>query len=212
MTRRRPNKEGAVDPGSEDDALWAHVARTVTRLESLRRANRPIADDRREGDHPRRMDPAVQKSSATALPPTPRALAHAKIDIARMPGPSAMEPRKVKRVAKGRDEIDARVDLHGLRQGEAHGVLRAFLIRAHNNGHRLVLVITGKGKPDDVDRHAPFDLFQDRDRGVLRRNVPRWLSEPDLRSVVVGHTSAHAKHGGDGAFYVQLRNRDKYRG
>lgn len=76
----------------------------------------------------------------------------------------------------------------------------------------MVLVITGKGREADEDRHAPFDMFQERDRGVLRRNVPRWLAEPELRSIVVGYTSAHVKHGGDGAFYVQLRNRDKHRG
>ena len=130
----------------------------------------------------------------------------------RSPGPGSIEPRKAKRVAKGRDEIEARIDLHGMRQAEAHGVLRGFLMRAHQSGLRMVLVITGKGRADDHDRHAPFVMFQDRDRGVLRRNVPRWLAEPELRSIVVGHTNAHVKHGGDGAFYVQLRNRDKHRG
>ena len=55
-------------------------------------------------------------------------------------------------------------------------------------------------------------MYQDRDRGVLRRNVPRWLAEPELRMIVVGYTSAHARHGGEGAFYVQLRNPEKHRG
>ena len=42
-------------------------------------------------------------------------------------------------------------------------------------------------------------------RGVLRRNVPAWLDEPELRAVVLGYTTAGVRHGGEGALYVQLR-------
>ena len=206
---KRRGKDGLSD---EDEALWAHVARSVTRIAARRRASRPAAPSDEADSHPKRA-----KSSSGLVPPgTSAAVARAAPVLpgspARQPGPGTIEPRKVKRLSKGRDEIEARIDLHGMRQVEAHGVLRGFLMRAHRNGLRMVLVITGKGRDDDHDRHAPFDLFQDRDRGVLRRNVPRWLAEPDLRAIVVGHTSAHVKHGGDGAFYVQLRNREKFRG
>ena len=44
---------------------------------------------------------------------------------------------------------------------------------------------------------------------MLKRNVPRWLAEPELRSIVVGLTTAAIRHGGDGALYVQLRRRDR---
>ncbi len=205
---KRRDKNGL---SSEDEALWLHVARTVTRVELRRQVNRPVQVETEL------HAPGKQESSSTA----PRMLAnwstHPKslLEVrspVRLPGPGTIEPRKARRVAKGHDEIEARIDLHGMRQSEAHGALRGFLVRAHQNGLRMVLVITGKGRADDHDRHAPFDLFQDRDRGVLRRNVPRWLAEPELRAIVVGHTSASARHGGDGAFYVQLRNREKFRG
>ena len=74
--------------------------------------------------------------------------------------------------------------------------LRAFLRDAHANGHRTVLVITGKGK-----------LGAESDRGVLRRQVPQWLALPEFRALVVGFEEAHIGHGGEGALYVRLRRR-----
>lgn len=192
---------------TEDEALWAHVTDSVTRIKLKRRVSRAVADES-EGE-------ARPKRSAPVLHPH----AHVKpvhqvspVVAARAIPQAPIEPRKAKRVARGRDEIEARIDLHGMRQSEAHGALRGFLHRAFHNGCRMVLVITGKGRDADEDRHAPFDMFQDRDRGVLRRNVPRWLAEPDMRAIVVGYASAHVRHGGDGAFYVQLRNPEKFRG
>ena len=42
---------------------------------------------------------------------------------------------------------------------------------------------------------------------VLKRNVPRWLAEPELAAIVVGFTEAAVSHGGEGALYVHLRKR-----
>jgi DNA-nicking Smr family endonuclease len=200
-------RRGPGDVTNEDAELWAHVARTVTRAEGLKKRARPVAEIGEGAAHPKRSAP-VAHPEAHARPvirqPSPV--------LSRGPPPAPIEPRKIRRVVRGRDEIEARIDLHGMRQVEAHGALLGFLQRAFHSGYRMVLVITGKGREADEDRHAAFDMFQDRDRGVLRRNVPRWLAEPDLRMIVVGHTSAHLKHGGDGAFYVQLRNPEKFRG
>lgn len=124
-----------------------------------------------------------------------------------------LDRRKARRVGSGRVEIDARIDLHGMTQSEAHPALRRFLLNAHADGRRWVLVITGKGAPLDRSLNrsmAPLDGSDSADdvpRGVLRRNVPFWLAEPELRSIVVGFTSAAIRHGGEGALYVQLRKR-----
>ena len=96
-----------------------------------------------------------------------------------------------------------RLDLHGLRQRDAHARLRAFLLEAHADGLRTVLVITGKGGEEQPDRLG--DLAGERQRGVLRRNVPHWLEEPELRAIVLSFTLAGVRHGGAGALYVQLR-------
>lgn len=97
------------------------------------------------------------------------------------------------RVARGRAEIDARMDLHGLTQPEAHAALSRFLHAASARGARLVLVITGKGGGGE--------------RGVLRRQVPQWLALPEFRDFVIGFEDAHIAHGGAGALYVRLRRR-----
>jgi DNA-nicking Smr family endonuclease len=104
----------------------------------------------------------------------------------------------VSALRRGRQGIEGVVDLHGLRQSEAHQVLRGFLHRSQAAGLKVVLVITGKGG-------APTDDSPFGERGVLRRMVPHWLRLPDLRPVVVGFEEAAAHHGGGGALYVRLR-------
>ena len=103
-------------------------------------------------------------------------------------------------VARGKDTIDARLDLHGLTQHEAHDTLLRFLRSASARDARLVLVITGKGKLS-----GKRDVGGDRERGVLRRQVPQWLSLPEFRAYVVGFEDAAIAHGGEGALYVRVR-------
>ena len=102
------------------------------------------------------------------------------------PVPSATD----RQTRRGRVAVDARLDLHGLTQERARGELATTLMRASKRGHRCVLVITGKGRGGE---------------GVLRAQLPRWLSQPDLRPLVSRLAPAHARHGGSGAFYVFLR-------
>ena len=109
-----------------------------------------------------------------------------------------MGRRLKQRVARGREPIDARLDLHGLTQKEAHAALLRFLKRAQADGAKIVLVVTGKGAGRG-ERDASVE------RGVLRRQVPMWLSLPEFRPLIVGFEDAHAGHGGQGALYVRLR-------
>lgn len=104
----------------------------------------------------------------------------------------AIEPGRKGRLSRERDPIDARLDLHGLDQDRARSVLHGFLGRAHDQGFRAVLVITGKGVLGD---------------GVLRRRLPDWLSDPLVRPMVAGFSHAHPRHGGEGAWYVALKRK-----
>ena len=128
-------------------------------------------------------------------------------------GPASMDRRSIKKIARGVIEIDARIDLHGMRQREAHGALRRFLFNAHAKGHRIVLVITGKGKSfrnhnnQIGDDDGDLGFRNSEEPGVLRRNVPHWLGEGDLNAIVAAFTTAHIRHGGDGALYIHLRKR-----
>jgi DNA-nicking Smr family endonuclease len=97
--------------------------------------------------------------------------------------------------------VEARLDLHGLRQREAHAALRRFLKSAQGKGYRHVLVITGKGAAADLSR--PF--YEEDERGVLRQALPHWLAAPDLAHVVLSYSEAPRRLGGEGALYVRLR-------
>ncbi len=111
-----------------------------------------------------------------------------------------------RRTRRGKREIDGRLDLHGLSQIQARAQLHDFLRRARGRGDQCVLVITGKGlKLTTEDPARPFDMFARSEPGVLRRTLPQWLAEPDLRAWVAGYAPAHPKHGGAGAFYVFLK-------
>jgi DNA-nicking Smr family endonuclease len=131
----------------------------------------------------------------------------ARQQVARVPlstKPGELDRRTVRQIGSGKIEIEARLDLHGHHQAQARMRLRAFLLDAHARELKTVLVITGKGgelQPPDPLAHV-MGMPQ---RGVLRRSVPLWLEEPELRAIVLGYTSAGVQHGGEGALYVRLR-------
>jgi DNA-nicking Smr family endonuclease len=165
----------------EERVLW----RTVT--ESIAPLHETPVDVGEFDNAPEIAPPPPPARAAKHVPLPPKAVA------ASAPPPLAPLGRRMRqRVARGREAIDARFDLHGLTQSEAHAALLHFLRTASARGHRLVLVITGKGR-------------RNGEGGVLRRQVPQWLALPEFRSFVVGFEDAHIAHGGEGALYVRLR-------
>ena len=103
-------------------------------------------------------------------------------------------------------EIDGTIDLHGMRQVEAHAALTRFVRARAARGDRTILVITGKGLKQVGDDAAVLV-----ERGVLRAMLPLWLSAPELAPLVAGWDAAAQGHGGEGAFYVRLRRERPYR-
>ena len=178
MSRRRPLSD-------EDEALWFSVVRSVKPLRPGKTKAKAAAKPAPEQDKsvPRRPSKPVPPSAS----PPPK----------KSPPLVPLDKRQRQRVARGRDAIDARIDLHGMTQSEAHAALMHFIQGAQTRGARLVLIVTGKGsgKSDDAAR----------ERGVLRRQVPLWLALPEFRPFVVGFNEAHVAHGGGGALYVRLR-------
>jgi DNA-nicking Smr family endonuclease len=170
----------------EERALWESVAKQTKPLRKKHRAAKAHADP----------SPAETPIPAKSVAP-PKSLPSAKIPQSPRPAPPPLAPlgrRERSQLSRGRKEIDARIDLHGMTQTRAHRALAGFLQRAHSDGLTFVLVITGKGK-----------MGSESERGVLRRQVPQWLSLPEFRSLVVGFEEAHIGHGGEGALYVRIR-------
>ena len=191
MKRRPSNPDLPAPPrrnrllSDEEHALWESVARQTKPLRKKSRAMKPPASP-----------PAAPPAAKTVAPPK-------ELPSATMPRPPRPElpplapigRRERAQLSRGRKEIDARLDLHGMTQTRARRALSAFLQRAHLDGLGFVLVITGKGS--SAAAHSG--------RGVLRRQVPQWLSLPEFRSLVIGFEEAHIGHGGEGALYVRIR-------
>ncbi len=117
-----------------------------------------------------------------------------------------LDGRTAERLRRGLLEPRAKLDLHGYTEDAAHRALLTFLRNARARGHRLVLVVTGRGARKDDE--TALGLAHSRGlRGVLKAAVPRWLNEPEFISIVTGTRAAHRRHGGDGALYVYLRKK-----
>ena len=169
----------------EERELWDLVAKQVKPLRKHRVAKAQAAP----GAGPSPVAPAMRPAPS----PRPAAAAPApRLAKPAMPPLAPLGKRERARLSRGRSEIEARLDLHGMTQMRAHRALTGFLHRAHHEGLTFVLVITGKGRSGG-------------ESGVLRRQVPEWLSLPEFRAFVVGFEEAHIGHGGEGALYVRIR-------
>jgi DNA-nicking Smr family endonuclease len=180
-----PRRKRALS--EEERVLWESVAKQTKPLRKKPRLTKTAHETEA---------PAVAKPIASPSPVSHATLLRpAKPDVPQAPPPLApLGRRERSQLSRGRKEIDARLDLHGMTQTRAHRVLTDFLHRAHADGLTFVLIITGKGK-----------MGAESERGVLRRQVPQWLGLPEFRSLVVGFEEAHVGHGGAGALYVRIR-------
>jgi DNA-nicking Smr family endonuclease len=175
---RRPRRARALS--AEERALWEGVARSAKPLRGRRKP-------RVEAETPSAV--ADNENPVTPAPASPPSAVRA----AKAPPLVPLARRERAHIARGRREIEARLDLHGLTLTRAHAALRRFLVRAQGEGLTLVLVITGKGGRAG------------KGSGALRREVPEWLALAEFRGLVIGFEEAHAAHGGAGALYIRVR-------
>jgi DNA-nicking Smr family endonuclease len=186
----------------EDIDLWRRVA---DRTEKLHRSH---------GFDPDAYAPPVSPSEPTkrgkpawpssVFPPKPKPRTTGYDLAPSLPeklraDPVQMDRKAFGKLKRGKLVPEGRIDLHGMTLDHAHPALARFILSAHGSGKRLVLVITGKGKNRDEGGPIPVRY------GVLRHQVPHWLSMAPLASLVLQVTPAHVSHGGSGAYYVYLR-------
>lgn len=171
---------------SEDRILWGKVARSTRalpgKLDALTEFEAAFTEKSEERKQPK------EKPAKTGKPAEGIALTVGRGKETRH---HPLERPVKRKIAKGRLALEARIDLHGMIQSEAHGFLLGFLIRAHERGMRHVLVITGKGASFGSD-------------GALKRAVPLWFSLPEFRPLISSYETAARGHGGEGALYVRL--------
>jgi DNA-nicking Smr family endonuclease len=165
----------------EERSLWAGFTRSVVRL------GRPAKETESSQATKRRIVSEATENPRTAAP---RAKSTAPV--------SSLMRRDRQRLSRGRQPVDGHIDLHGKTQREAHAILLRFVRRAQEDGAKFILVVTGKGGRGGVGA---------AEGGILRRQVPVWLSLPEFSRYVSAFGEADAAHGGAGALYVQLRGR-----
>lgn len=178
-----PRRKRALS--EEERALWESVARQAKPLRNKPRIANSHAPSRAEAQTAAKAMAHPKSAIPVAAPPPKKPVVPPLAPIGR---------RERSQLSKGKKEIEARLDLHGMTQARAHRALSGFLHQSHGDGLTFVLVITGKGK-----------IGAESERGVLRRQVPQWLSQPEFRTLVVGFEEAHIGHGGVGALYVRIR-------
>ena len=176
---------------TDEIGLWRRAMRDVAPLRDRRH---PFAESTHR--HPAR-NPAATGEMPVVHPPAPPT----PISRPQPPPPPPQPPllldrfagidrANAERLKRGRHPVEARLDLHGMTQAEAHRALSGFVATSRAIGRRCVLVITGHGRIGG---------------GILKAAVPRWLAEPELRRHVLAITAAQPRDGGTGALYLLLR-------
>ena len=192
MTERPRRRRLLTEAESE---IWVAVAQTVkARPDAFLPKLKPTPS----------APPPPPASLGTPAPlgPLPGLTASPRPKKPQLPPLAPFEKRYRRQVTRGQVEIEAAIDLHGMNQAQAHHALHVFLRDAHHRGTRLVLVVTGKGRPRMAGGGADWN-----EPGVLRRAVPSWLREEAMRGIVLGFEEAGQPHGGMGALYIRLRRR-----
>lgn len=176
----------------DEELLWSGITRSVA---PLKRKSKGRAAQHRDAHAAERamLQSARRRAEPVATRPAPAKLSTAK------PAPSVggLDRRQKQRLARGTEPIDARIDLHGHTQSEAHTALLFFLRRSQAEGARFVLVVTGKGGFAGAVSAA--------ERGILKRQVPLWLRQAEFHPYVLAAEDAHRAHGGEGALYIRIR-------
>jgi DNA-nicking Smr family endonuclease len=181
-------------PPLPDFHLWHEVAGSVSPLERTRRRLKQL-------DHETLPLPSVAPppKARKLVPSRPMPSYRSDGKPGRGPG-TGIEPNLKKRLQRGTTDIDGTIDLHGMRQAEAHAALSRFIHARVSRGDRTILVITGKGL-----KKLGHDAATIVEAGVLRTMLPVWLSDPKLSPLIAGWDVAAQSHGGEGAYYVRLR-------
>jgi DNA-nicking Smr family endonuclease len=186
MARRKPR---GLRPDEKE--LWSRVIETAEQIKTPQTLF--VEAPEVAPTQPAKTTPALKpfsigqkaKPSQTAPPPSAT--------------PLAMDRKTYTKMKRGKLAPDAKIDLHGMTQDQAHPALISTILNAHAAGKRLVLVVTGKGKMRDDGGPIPVRT------GVLKHAVPQWLRQPPVSHVILQVTQASQNHGGSGALFVYLR-------
>jgi len=192
MMAKKPSRYALSD---QDKKLWSKVTENITKLES----NQTAAPLVRKAYYTRSMPDHTSYNPSSARFHAP---------AASLTDPSFTlrnaDHNWQQKLRKGKFKPDGKIDLHGMTQDHAFAVLNRTIEQAQKRGKRFILVITGKGGGKSGYGDKSSSDYK-AGRGILKTNVPRWLSQGALASRIISFYSANPEHGGDGAIYVVLK-------
>ena len=181
---KKPDDAGDRTVSEAESDLWQQVIDDVEPLDETGASLTPPPDTEKSSAPGK---PSARPAGSAPPPDVNAQTAPPELVHGSAPGLDRATQQKMRR---GKIAIEARIDLHGMTQNEAHGALSDFLYDCRAAGLRSVLVITGKGAGGE---------------GVLRAAVPRWLNGGESRQMVRAFSHAQPKDGGHGALYVMLK-------
>lgn len=176
-------------PDKQERSLWDRFVDGINPMHKRDEAAPPPSQTKTAGTRkPSRQQPPAYK---TANPQSAQK------------GDNMLDGKTLSRLKKGKMPVEGTIDLHNKTQDQAYGALKRFIVSAVKSEKRCVLVITGKG----VNTRADEFFTSTRDGiGILKSRLPEWIAAPPLSDLVLRAQPAHRTHGGDGAYYLYLKN------
>ena len=100
-----------------------------------------------------------------------------------------------------------KLDLHGSSLDESNKVVKEFVIKSFDRGHKKLLIVTGKG----LRSQSYNNPYVSEKLNILRYSVPEFIkSDESLKSKISKISKADIKDGGEGAIYIFLKNNKKF--
>ena len=101
-----------------------------------------------------------------------------------------------------------KLDLHGYSLDKANQMVKKFIIDSFNIGYKKLLIITGKGSRSKYINNP----YVSEKLSKLKYSVPNYIkNDENLSDKIKKISAANFKEGGDGAVYVFLKNKNKFK-
>ena len=107
-----------------------------------------------------------------------------------------------------RNEKIKMIDLHGYTIEEANRIIEQFIQKSFDENVTKIIVITGKGlRSKNIE-----NPYLSRDLSILKYSVPEFIeNNKSLTQFIIEITDAKIEDGGSGAFYIYLKNKNKFK-
>ena len=101
-----------------------------------------------------------------------------------------------------------KIDLHGYTIEEANKAIEQFIQKCFEESVTKIIVITGKGlRSKNVE-----NPYLSKDLSILKYSVPEFIEKnKSLTRLIIETTDAKIEDGGSGAFYIYLKNKNKFK-